>query len=305
MDVDTDRAIGCLLGLALGDALGAPYEGGILERLLWRAIGTTGSGAARWTDDTQMALDLAETLIANRHVQQEDLARRFASSYHWSRGYGPGTARLLRRIRAGEPWQDAVRSVYPSGSYGNGAAMRAPVVGISYATHPEMLSEAARASAEVTHAHPLGIEGAVLMATATARLATQAPVQRVLEAVFERSREDVFRSRLEVARVWLESHRPVKPGEIRRELGNDSTAVGSVVTALYLGLRFLDDPFHLLMEVVVRCRGDADTIGAMAGALWGAANGAGRLPTEALEKLEERDRIEETSRALCETDPDG
>lgn len=305
MDVDTDRAIGCLLGLALGDALGAPYEGGILERLLWRAIGTTGSGAARWTDDTQMALDLAETLIANRHVQQEDLARRFASSYHWSRGYGPGTARLLRRIRAGEPWQDAVRSVYPSGSYGNGAAMRAPVVGISYATHPEMLSEAARASAEVTHAHPLGIEGAVLMATATARLATQAPVQRVLEAVFERSREDVFRSRLEVARVWLESHRPVKPGEIRRELGNDSTAVGSVVTALYLGLRFLDDPFHLLMEVVVRCRGDADTIGAMAGALWGAANGAGRLPTEALEKLEERIRIEETARALCETDPDG
>ena len=48
---------GCLLGLSLGDALGAPYEGGVLERLLWRLIGKTSQGEMRWTDDTQMTID--------------------------------------------------------------------------------------------------------------------------------------------------------------------------------------------------------------------------------------------------------
>jgi hypothetical protein len=59
MEVTADRFIGCLLGLATGDALGAPYEGGPLERLVWRLIGRTSDGCLRWTDDTQMALDLA------------------------------------------------------------------------------------------------------------------------------------------------------------------------------------------------------------------------------------------------------
>lgn len=55
---------GCLLGLALGDAFGAPREGGPLERLLWLLIGKTRDGCRRWTEDTQMSLDLAESLIA-------------------------------------------------------------------------------------------------------------------------------------------------------------------------------------------------------------------------------------------------
>jgi ADP-ribosylglycohydrolase len=57
--------------LALGDALGAAHEGGLLERLLWRVIGTTREGRIRWTDDTQMSLDVAESLIA-----KGDLDRR-------------------------------------------------------------------------------------------------------------------------------------------------------------------------------------------------------------------------------------
>ncbi len=48
---------GCLLGLALGDALGARFEGGIAERALWWFIGTTREGHMRWTDDTQMSLE--------------------------------------------------------------------------------------------------------------------------------------------------------------------------------------------------------------------------------------------------------
>src|SRR5690349_18966772 len=120
-----DRCQGCLLGLALGDALGAPYEGGPLERLLWRLSGRTRQGEMRWTDDTQMSLDLAESLAEKGALDPDDLAQRFARSYHWSRGYGPGAAKLLKRIACGADWREANRSVYPAGSYGNGGAMRA------------------------------------------------------------------------------------------------------------------------------------------------------------------------------------
>ncbi len=75
------RFRGCFLGLALGDALGAPYEGGPLERLLWRVLGATRSGAIRWTDDTQMSLDLAESLSDNGALVLDDVAKRFASRW--------------------------------------------------------------------------------------------------------------------------------------------------------------------------------------------------------------------------------
>ena len=78
---------GCLLGLALGDALGAKSEGGAAERMAWRMLGRTRTGRLRWTDDTQMTLDLAESLLAHGTLDPDDLARRFAQSYRWSRGY--------------------------------------------------------------------------------------------------------------------------------------------------------------------------------------------------------------------------
>ena len=59
----TQSVQGCLLGLALGDALCAPYEGGTVERLVWKFLGKAKSGKHRWTDDTQMSLDLANSLI--------------------------------------------------------------------------------------------------------------------------------------------------------------------------------------------------------------------------------------------------
>lgn len=150
MNLTADRFAGCLLGLATGDALGAPFEGGPLERLVWRMIGKTSNGCLRWTDDTQMALDLAESLLIEDGVHPDALAKRFAASYRWSRGYGPGAARVLKRIRRGEPWQEASKAVYAEGSYGNGAAMRAPVLALFFPRDRDGLLAATRGSALVT-----------------------------------------------------------------------------------------------------------------------------------------------------------
>ena len=64
--IDDDKYLGCFLGLAIGDAYGAPFEGGYIERLLWRIIGKTNNGKIRYTDDTQMSIDLAKSFIEKK-----------------------------------------------------------------------------------------------------------------------------------------------------------------------------------------------------------------------------------------------
>jgi ADP-ribosylglycohydrolase len=299
-EIALDRFEGCLLGLALGDALGAPHEGGPVERLVWRIIGTTRSGKRRWTDDTQMSMDLAESLIARGTLDADDLAARFAGSYRWSRGYGRGAAKLLKRIARGADWRQANRSVFPQGSYGNGGAMRAPIVGLFYAARPDELAAAARLSASITHAHPLGIEGAVLIATATALAARSRRPLEILAGAASPCREQPFLTRLGSATNWLQAGSEPGAPEVSRQLGNGIAASESCVTAVYSAVRFLERPYLEMLTFVASCGGDVDTISAMAGAVWGAANGAARLPAGHLAALEQRERLAAVARALYE-----
>jgi poly(ADP-ribose) glycohydrolase ARH3 len=293
-----DRFSGCLLGIALGDALGARLEGGPLERLVWRWIGKTRDGRLRWTDDTQMSLDFAESLIANAGLNPDDLAARLARGYRWDRGYGPGASKLLRRISRGADWREVNRSVYPDGSFGNGGAVRASVGALFYNESREELIACTRAAAMVTHAHPLGIEGAVLVALATsAALSVTQPLE-ILRIAGHGCRQSAFIRRLETAETWLGSKDPPAPREVRSKLGNGIAAEESCVTAVYVGLRHINRPFLELQAFVGDCGGDADSIGGMAGALWGAANGVNGLPESFLEMLEARDRIQRVAEDL-------
>jgi poly(ADP-ribose) glycohydrolase ARH3 len=166
---------GGLLGLALGDA---PFEDGIIERGTCRCICAATGTRLRRTDDTQMSLDRAESSIAMGGLDADDLAQRFANSYRWNRGYGPGAVKLLLPIRRGADWRTAIRSVFPDGSFGNGAAMLSPIVGLFHCKRPIALLDAAEEAASITHAHPLGVEGAVIIAMATAAATdTESPVE--------------------------------------------------------------------------------------------------------------------------------
>jgi ADP-ribosylglycohydrolase len=107
-----------------------------------------------------------------------------------------------------------------------------------------------------------------------------------------------FITRLEVAKGWLLSGDKPSPREVRTCLGNGIAASESCVTAIYIALRSLDFPFLEMLSFVAGCRGDVDTIGAMAGAVWGAANGSAGLPLGILAKLEQRDRILAAAAAL-------
>lgn len=293
-----DQYRGCLLGLSLGDAMGAPFEGGVIERLLWWFIGKTRCGEIRWTDDTVMSIDIVESFLANGSIDPDDLAVRFARSYRFSRGYGPGTARLLKRIAKGGNWREVNRSIYPSGSFGNGAAMRAPIIGLIFADRIAELPSVIRQSAIVTHAHELGIEGAVLLGFATARVSRGLKSSEILSELTARCTQEPFLSRLCIAGDWLKSAGDIHSREVRRHLGNGVAAQTSCVTALYLALRFRCRSFTELQEFVIQVGGDVDTIGAMAGAVWGVANGSALLPLETLRKLEQRERLEQLAADL-------
>ncbi|MFT4541467.1 MAG: poly(ADP-ribose) glycohydrolase ARH3 [Planctomycetota bacterium] len=295
-----DRFQGCLLGLALGDTHGAPHEGGPIERLLWRMIGRTKTGEMRFTDDTQMSLDLAQSLLDRGQLDQDDLAYKFARSYRWSRGYGPGAVKLLRRIAKGQDWRKANRSVFPNGSWGNGGSMRAPVIGLWFCRRFDDLAEAARASAQITHAHPLGIQGAVVIASATALALTDEDSVAIVRRLIHQCEGDVFFKKLTKLEAWLvKSHEPSAP-ELRAELGNGMAAADSCVSALALALSHRSRSFEDLLLQAARIGGDVDTIGAMAGAIWGAANGHAALPTHALARVEQREYLEEVATALHE-----
>jgi len=299
-DVKATRIIGSVLALALGDAFGAPYEGGILERAVWALIGKK-NGKRRWTDDTRMTVDVMESLIECGGIDQNDLARRFAQSYQWSRGYGPGTAKVLKRIRRGQPWEMASRSVYRDGSFGNGGAMRAPVVGLFFgADNEDELVDAAHASAAVTHGHALAIEGAVLIALATALAYNDASSPEIIERMCQRAESPEFLNRLHTASIWIQEGGNIAAQTVAAELGNGMAAADSRVTAVYVALTFRGRPFDELMEFAIKIRGDVDTIAAMACGIWGALRGLHALPQTRLEQLEKCDYLRAMARSLAE-----
>ncbi|MCP4082636.1 MAG: ADP-ribosylglycohydrolase family protein, partial [Planctomycetaceae bacterium] len=119
----------------------------------------------------------------------------------------------------------------------------APVIGMFCVACPSELPELARDSARITHAHPLGLEGALLIASAVAKaLNCTAPLE-ILSSASAQCQEAPFLSRLSIAQDWLESSHEPTPSEVASRLGNGMAAQDSCVTALYLGLAFLDKPF--------------------------------------------------------------
>src|SRR5690242_17382702 len=91
-----DRFVGSLLGLAVGDALGANFEGQSGESITARypttrhLIHNPPAGEQWYTDDTQMAIGVAETLVACGCIDEPYLCQRFAANYVPGRGYGRG-----------------------------------------------------------------------------------------------------------------------------------------------------------------------------------------------------------------------
>jgi poly(ADP-ribose) glycohydrolase ARH3 len=303
-----DRFVGCLLAHALGDALGAPFEGLPPEAIYYefgatrRLFDSPPDAELLYTDDTQMTIGVAECLLAGGTIEHEELARRFHDNYQPWRGYGPGVRKLLDAMTAGRDWREMVASNFPGGSLGNGAAMRAAPVGLLFYDDLDRACEEARRSATITHTHPIGVDGAVLMAAAVALVvraessdgrASSFDLRAFFDELGRRARTEEFQRQLRTA------------GRLGPDdaiiFGNSLEAHRSVTTALTC-FAFAPDSYEDVVSRAIAMGNDTDTLAAMAGALSGARLGAGALPKAHLARLEDgpkgRSYVERLARDL-------
>src|SRR4029078_7179155 len=129
-------------------------------------------------DDTQMAIGVAETLVECGRIDEDEICRRFAATYHPQRGYGRGARIVLEAMLAGHDHKFLAANHFPGGSFGNGAAIRVAPVGLMFRHTHDKLWEQARLSALPTHVHPLAIEGAQLLALAVGLASAADPIDR-------------------------------------------------------------------------------------------------------------------------------
>ncbi len=289
------RFVGALIGTFVGDALGMPVEGwswrdirrqfGEIREMLPARL-----GAGTYTDDTVLMIALAESLIAREgHLDPEDLQVRFRAAYDPRRGFGAGMHRLVRLWDLGIPWREAARSLFDGGSYGNGGAMRVAPVGVLYHSDLTHVYEAARLQASVTHAHPLGQEGAALQALAVA-LAVQSEPEHFAPETFIEELEAALPPSAETYRralmlAWDLRDRWEDRDLIVRKLGNRSSAHRSVPTAIFSFITFWQS-FEEALVYAVSLGGDTDTLAAMTGAIAGAFHGVSAVPQRWWDALE-------------------
>lgn len=129
-----DRFEGSLLGLAIGDALGGKFEARSADAIRARFPAADRLIAYPqeeiwYTDDTQMAIGVAEALAERGEVVEEVLCRTFVANFVPSRGYGRGARVVLDAMEDGRDYRQVAEEHFPGGSYGNGAAMRVAPVG--------------------------------------------------------------------------------------------------------------------------------------------------------------------------------
>ncbi|MFC2029701.1 ADP-ribosylglycohydrolase family protein [Chloroflexota bacterium] len=266
-----DRARGCAIGAAVGDALGMPLEFDFARppQRLVREMQKGRLPAGSFTDDTEMALALAESLLCHCPLDPVDLAERFVVWYQAGPpDVGLHTSRVLSRVASGKPWADAARSVQRGkpDSAGNGSVMRCWPVALAHWDDLDTLLAGSRLQSQVTHPHPECEAGsAFASATLFHLLRGMAPAQAVARAQDETELPEALRSAIDAA-----------PGRHRDELANTGWVRHTLESAAW-GL-LTTDSFEEAVVQVVNLGGDADTAGAVVGALAGAAYGLEAVP---------------------------
>jgi poly(ADP-ribose) glycohydrolase ARH3 len=300
-----DKFLGAMLGTAMGDALGASREGhGLVSDARIGGL-IEGSYSLHYTDDTHMTLGVAQSLVECSGFDEAHMLQRFIDNYDqepW-RGYGPGPPRVFRMVKQGVPCTEASRSLYDGGSFGNGGAMRVAPIGLFFWDQPTRLREVAYQASAVTHAHPLGTEGAALQARAVALAIPEHPSQPLDQEAFIAAlagftTENVYREKL--AEVWALLPDVDDRQRVVDRLGHGIEAFNSVPTAIFAFLSHACD-FLSTVTYAISLGGDTDTIAAMAGAMSGAYLGCQAIPETLLQRLENRDNIARLAGLLWQT----
>ena len=281
-----DRAAGVLVGQAVGDALGVPYEFAAPiragdARMVGGGLGPYEPG--EWSDDTQMAVCVARVAASGTRLTRSDALDAVAAAFiDWKHNaasdIGNQTATVLEMasrhdgVGLGEAMTAIARDVGRRGQAGNGGLMRTSVVGLAAVDSAEETANAAARVCALTHGEPRCIESSVLWSLAV--------------------RNAVLTGNLDV-RSGLPQLAPERRSWWQRQIASAEdgppssfTPNGYTVTAFQAAWASIHATAHLdgtqhiaaALQEAVSIGNDTDTVAAIAGGLLGAAYGASRIP---------------------------
>jgi poly(ADP-ribose) glycohydrolase ARH3 len=311
MSSPSDALVGCIVGQALGDALGFVVEAEapeVAEDYVagWLLGGRAGERShprfafGQYSDDTQLARELLQSFADSGGWNPGAFSGRLAELFRDGRdvGAGPGTRTAALRLLDGIPWQE---SGTPAPYAGNGSAMRAGPLGLLFPGSPDDMLRASREQSRITHLDPRCAAGAVAVAGAVALAAEPGSIDRgeFLErlatwvATEDASVADAIRGLAQwgdllPAAAARHVHRiGLDPAHAQQWMGISAFVTPSVVWSLYAFLRSPDD-YWATVCTAIRVGGDTDTMAAIAGAVSGGRLGVAALPVPLVDVLNDR-----------------
>ncbi|MCE5197991.1 MAG: ADP-ribosylglycohydrolase family protein [Armatimonadota bacterium] len=290
---------GCILGTAVGDAIGLPYEGIPKRRLqklkppLDRHRFLFGRGMV--SDDTEHTCMVAQAVAAS--AGDVDEFSRILSSLlkTWllsvPAGTGMATARAIAKLLVGFPIEKS--GVF---SAGNGPAMRSAIIGVCFGNDPDRMRSLVRASTRITHTDPKAELGALAVAAAayysTAHHAEDDVPAHYLEYLSDLVSNESGSN--ELLNLIAKAAASANAGETTAsfaaamgwEKGISGYIYATVPAVLHAWFRHPDD-YASAITGLIECGGDTDTTAAIAGAIVGAGVGVEGIPDIWLQELME------------------
>ena len=299
-----DRVVGALVGMAVGDAFAAPVE--FWDRARVRRTYPNGLQRMRksslwekgeYTDDTQMALLIADSLLAEGELNPSNIAKRFRNWARTAKDVGNQTRRVLRASAFEESPEACARNDYeahPTDAAGNGAVMRCATVALFRVQSLSMLLADSRRSARITHGDPKAQSSCVLVNAAILHLINGGSKENVWQhgMKFLTPFEKMAWSRLDLLPVLKDY-----------EIQSGGYTVLTVEAAFWCFEH--SESFAQAIELAASLGDDADTVAAVTGAIAGAYYGYGNIPAEWRNELKGEARIRETALALAAIRPTG
>lgn len=283
MPINADAIAGCLIGTAVGDALGLPYEGLSAQRAE-RLLGPPDRyrflfGRGMVSDDTEHSVMVAQALAVSRAD-----VRTFARALAWRMriwllglpaGVGFATLRACLKLWMGfPPSKSGVHSA------GNGPAMRSAILGVAV-DDLELMGQLVEASARLTHTDPAASHGALVVALGARLAATR---ERVDVHEFLAVAETLVGAGTMLDLLEAVA-RSIAAGEDTRRFAESmglgrgvSGYVNHTVPACIHAWLSNQDSFEQALRTIIECGGDADSTAAIVGGIMGAKCGPDGIP---------------------------
>ena len=303
---DFRKFIGCMQGLAIGDALGYPVEF-MTKDAMKRKYGPMGVykyekahnfPEGTYSDDTQMALAVANGLLKSKNNNVDEIMKNISQEFvDWykspNNNRAPGMTCMAgcRQLAAGDDW----RYSGVIGSEGCGAAMRSAPIGLAFYNDLNKLKEIATASAISTHNGDVASASSVANAYLVAR--------GIRSEDYHSSLQDLIKFTDGISRKFTEKIKQIpyamtlKSDDALDLLGEGWTGHEAVASALYCALKN-DYDFEKTVLMAANTNGDSDSIASIAGGIVGAYSGISNIPVYYRKHIENKDGLFEVAKQL-------